>query len=69
MTTRKFLYRGPAEAQAPFRVRVLLARLWECDLVPGSQNSLQRLVDALSNAYPEITLKLRLSTAALNPGQ
>ena len=64
MTTRKFLYRGPAEAQAPFRVRVLLARLWECDLVPGSQNSLQRLVDALSNAYPEITLELRLSTAA-----
>jgi len=54
MTTRKFSFRGPAEAQAPFRVTVLLTSLWECDLLPGSQEALQRLVDAWGNPYPEL---------------
>lgn len=60
MTTPKFIYRGPAESDEYFRVTVLLYRLWDCDLLPGSEKALQRLIDTLASddAYVGATLEL-----------
>jgi hypothetical protein len=57
MTTPKFPFRGPAESIEPYRVRVLLHRLWDDaryspNLLPGSVEDLQRLLDAWEKVHP-----------------
>ena len=70
MTTRKFLFRGPAESNEYFRVRVLLYRLWVSDLLPGSGEDLDRLLgtlasdDAYVGATLEVTPEVRRLVAA-----
>jgi len=65
MTTPKFIYRGPAESNEYFRVRILLYRIWVSDLLPGSGKALERLLgtlasdDAYVGATLEVTPKVR----------
>lgn len=60
MSAPKFIYRGPVESDVYFRVTVLLYRLWDCDLLPGSEKALQRLIDNLASgdSYVGETLEL-----------
>jgi hypothetical protein len=57
-TQRPPHWRGPAESNEPYRVSVLLARLWDCDLLPGSKEALQRLLDTWGKVHPNIYCRM-----------
>jgi len=63
MTTRKFLYRGPAEAQAPLKVIAVLRCLWDGQVLPEAKDAFQP-IDALVLNSHSLTPEFHEMTAA-----
>jgi len=63
MTTRKFSFRGPAEAQAPLKVIAVLRCLWDGHVLPEAKDAFQP-IDALVLNSHSLTPEFREMTAA-----